>query len=67
MRLPRSLGRLCITNGSCPHCSKDFQPRSLDEKAAGEDKAFDRKSHALFLVAFLVLPVVLFFIPFTTR
>jgi len=56
-----------LTNASsCPHCSKDFQPRSLNEKAAGEDKAFDRQSHALFLVALLVLPVVLFFIPFTT-
>jgi len=67
MGLTRSFGRLCFTNAAtCPHCSKDFQPRPLDEEAAGEDKAFDRKSHALFLVAFLVLPIVLFFFPFTT-
>jgi len=51
---------------SCPHCGKAFQPGALDEKAAHEDRAFDQKSHVLFLVAFLVLPVVLFFIPFTT-
>jgi hypothetical protein len=69
MGLTRSLccRRLCFTNAaSCPHCGKGFQSRSLDEKAAGEDKTFDQKSHALFLVAFLVLPIVLFFFPFTT-
>jgi hypothetical protein len=59
--------RLCFTNaGSCPHCGKGFPAGSLDEKAAHEDKAFDQRSHVLFLVAFLVLPVVLFFIPLTT-
>ena len=59
--------RLCFTNAaSCPHCGKGFQPGTLDEKAAKEDKAFDQRSHVLFLVALLVLPVVLFFIPFTT-
>jgi hypothetical protein len=69
MGLTRSLccRRLCFTNAaSCPHCGKGFQSGSLDEKAAGEDKTFDQKSHALFLVAFLVLPIVLFFFPFTT-
>lgn len=69
MGLTRSLccRRLSFTNAtSCPHCGKEFRPGSLDEKAAGEDKAFDRRSHALFLVAFLVLPTVLSFIPFTT-
>jgi len=69
MGLTRSLccRRLCFTNAaSSPHCGKGFQSGSLDEKAAGEDKTFDQKSHALFLVAFLVLPIVLFFFPFTT-
>jgi len=69
MGLTRSLccRRLCFTNAaSCPHCGKGFQSGSLDEKAAGEDKTFDQKFHALFLVAFLVLPIVLFFFPFTT-
>jgi len=69
MGLTRSLccRRLCFTNAaSCPHCGKGFRSGSLDEKAAGEDKTFDQKSHALFLVAFLVLPIVLFFFPFTT-
>ena len=69
MGLTRSLccRRLCFTNAAfCPLCGKDFQPGSLDEKAANEDKAFDQRSHVLFLVAFLVLPVVLLFIPFTT-
>ena len=69
MGLTRSLccRRLCFTNAaSCAHCGKGFQPGSLHEKAAGEDKTFDQKSHALFLVAFLVLPIVLFFFPFTT-
>ena len=68
MRLTRSLccRRLCFTNAaSCPHCGKAFQPGSLDEKAVGEEKAFDQRSHVLFLVAFLVLPVVLIFVPFT--
>jgi hypothetical protein len=68
MRLTRSLccRRLCFTNAaSCPHCGKAFQPGSLDEKSVGEDKAFDQRSHVRFLVAFLVLPVVLIFIPFT--
>jgi len=69
MRLTRSscCRRLCFTNAaSCPHCGKAFQPGSLDKKAAKEDKAFDQRSHVLFLAAFLVLPVVLFFISFTT-
>ena len=69
MGLTRSLccRRLCFTNtASCPHCGKDFLAGSLDEKAVGEDKAFDQRSHALFLAAFLVLPVLLFLIPFTT-
>jgi len=67
MGLTRSLGRLGFTKAAtCPHCGKEFLPGSLDEKATGEDKAFDQRSHALFLIAFLVLPVVLFLIPFTT-
>jgi len=69
MRLTRSFccRCLCFTNAtSCPHCGKGFPPGSLDEKAENEDKAFDQRSHVLFLVALLVLPVVLFFIPFTT-
>jgi hypothetical protein len=69
MRLTRSFccRRLSFSNAaSCPHCGKGFPPGSLDAKATQEDKAFDQRSHALFLIAFLVLPLMPFFIPFTT-
>ena len=69
MRLTRSLccRRLCFTNAAaCPFCGKAFQPGSLDEKAVREEKAFDHRSYLLFLVAFLVLPVVLVLISVTT-
>jgi hypothetical protein len=68
MGLTKSLccHRLCFTNTpSCPHCGKDFQPGLLRARAVAEDRAFDMKAHVLFLVAFLVLPAMLFFIPFT--
>lgn len=67
MDLTKSLccRRLCFTNAaSCPHCGKAFQPGALKAKAVAEDKAFDRKAHALFLATFLVLPVVIFFVQF---
>ena len=67
MDLTKSLccRRLCFANAaSCPHCGKAFQPGALKAKAVAEDKAFDRKAHALFLAAFLVLPVVMFFVQF---
>ena len=67
MDLTKSLccRRLCFTNvASCPHCGEAFQPGALKAKAVGEDKAFDRKAHALFLAAFLALPAVLIFVQF---
>ena len=48
-----------------PHCGKDFQPGLLKARVVAEDKAFDMKARVLFLVAFLVLPAMLFFIPLT--
>jgi len=60
--------RLCFTNtASCPHCGKAFQPGVLKAKAVAEDKAFDKRSHILFLVMFLVLPTVLLFISSTAN
>lgn len=65
MNLTRSpcCQRLSFTNAaSCPHCGKAFQPGALTAKELGEDKAFAWKAHALFLVAFLTLPLVLLFV-----
>lgn len=67
MDLTKSLccQRLCFTNtASCPHCGKAFQPGALKAKAVAEDKAFDRKAHALFIAAFLALPTVLLVVQF---
>ena len=67
MDLTKSLccHRLCFTNtASCPHCGEPFQPGALKAKAFAEDKAFEMKAHALFLAAFLVLPVVMLFVQF---
>jgi hypothetical protein len=46
----------------CPHCGKGFQPGSLAAKADAETKALSRKTYAIFLTAFLILPPVLFLI-----
>ena len=55
--------RLCLTNAlSCPHCGKGFQPGSLAAKADAETKALTRKTYAIFLTAFLILPPALFLI-----
>jgi hypothetical protein len=67
MNLTKSLccRRLSFTNANtCPHCAKTFQPGTLKSKAVAEDKAFDRKARVLFIVAFLVLPAVLFVLQF---
>ena len=65
MNLTRSpcCQRLSFTNApTCPHCGKPFQPGALTAKELGEDKAFGKKAHALFLVAFLTVPLVLLFL-----
>jgi hypothetical protein len=65
MEMTKSLccRRLCFTNASsCPHCGKGFQPGSLAAKAVAENKVFDRKTYAIFLAAFLILPPALFLI-----
>jgi hypothetical protein len=55
--------RLSFTNeSSCPHCGRTFPPGTLEAKAVAENKAFDRKSHILFIIAFLAFPAVLFFL-----
>jgi len=55
--------RLCLTNAlSCPHCGKRFLPGSLAAKAVAENTVFDRKTHAAFLAAFLIVPPALFLI-----
>jgi hypothetical protein len=55
--------RLCLTNAlACPHCGKDFQPGSLAAKADAENKALSRRTYAMFLAAFLLLPPALFLI-----
>jgi hypothetical protein len=67
MGLTKSLccHRLCFTNAaSCPHCGKALQPGMLKAKAVAEDKAFDRRAHALFLAAFLAVPAVLLLVQF---
>jgi hypothetical protein len=57
--------RLCFTDtASCPHCGKAFQPGALQAKAVAEDRAFGRKAHALFLVAFLAVPAMLLLVHF---
>jgi hypothetical protein len=55
--------RLCLTNAlSCPHCGKTFQPGSLAAKAVAENTVFHRKTYAVFLAAFLIVPPALFLI-----
>ena len=55
--------RLCLTNAlSCPHCSKSFQPGSLAAKADAENKTLSRRTYAIFVAAFLILPPGLFLI-----
>jgi hypothetical protein len=57
--------RLCFTNTpTCPHCGEPFQAGALKAKAVAEDKAFEIKARALFLAAFLALPVVLLLVHF---
>jgi hypothetical protein len=65
MNITKSLccHRLCLTNALlCPHCGKGFAAGSLAAKADAENAAFDRKSHVMFLAAFLILPTALFLI-----
>jgi hypothetical protein len=65
MNLTKSLccRRLCFTNAvSCPHCGQAFEPGALSAKALGEDQAFDRKAHALFLATILLMVAVIFFV-----
>ena len=67
MDLTKSLccHRFCFTNaGSCPHCEQAFQPGALKAKAVAEDKAFEMKARALFLLAFLAVPAVLLLVQF---
>lgn len=67
MNLTKSLccRRISFTNAaSCPHCGKAFQAGTLKAKAVAEDKAFNRNAHVLFIIAFVVLPAVLFFLQF---
>ena len=67
MDITRSLccHRLCFSNAaSCPHCGEPFQPGALKAKAVAENKAFEMKARALFLIALLALPAVLLFVHF---
>lgn len=67
MNLTKSLccRRLCFTNvATCPHCGKPFQSGTLKAKASAEDSAFDKKSHALFLAALIVVPALLLVVNF---
>jgi len=67
MNITKSLccHRLCFTNAaSCPHCGEPFQPGALKAKAVAEDKAFELKARALFLLVFLAFPAVLLLVHF---
>lgn len=54
---------LCFTDcKSCAGCGREFQSGTLQTKADAEDKAFMRKSYAIFLVAILILLGALVFV-----